>query len=110
MLQKKAGGGGDDVRFEPHHEKTYVLVSDLVRRKPGSTATEVGLWLEISDLESSIYVAKTNALMSFVATAILTCVFVFAYAKRWFSHDAAYLNRLIKYWVKYLRAPIQAAT
>ena len=25
-------------------------------------------------------------------TAKLICVFVFAYAKRWFSHDAAHLN------------------
>ena len=37
---------------EPCHEKTNVLVSDLVRHKPGCTATEDGLWLEISDLES----------------------------------------------------------
>ena len=27
---------------EPHHEKTNVLVSDLVRHKPGCTATEGG--------------------------------------------------------------------
>ena len=38
--------------FEPHHEKTKVLVSDLVRHKPGCTATEDGLRLEILDLES----------------------------------------------------------
>ena len=40
---------------EPCHEKTNVLVSDLVRHKPGCTATEDGLWLEISDLESRSY-------------------------------------------------------
>ena len=33
-------------RFEPRHEKTSVLVSDLVRHKPGYER------LEISDLES----------------------------------------------------------
>ena len=38
-----------------------------------------------------MYVAKTKALISFAVTAKLICVFVFAYAKRWFSHDAAYL-------------------
>ena len=35
-------------------------------------------------------VAKTNALISFAVTAKLICVFVFAYAKSRFSHDAAY--------------------
>ena len=30
-------------------------------------------------------------LISFAVTAKLICVFVFAYAKRWFSHDAAHL-------------------
>ena len=34
------------------HEKSSVLVSDLVRHKPGCTATEDGQRLEISDLES----------------------------------------------------------
>ena len=38
--------------FEPRHEKTNVLVSDLVRHKPGCTATEDGKRLENSDLES----------------------------------------------------------
>ena len=48
--------------------------------------------LEISDLESNTtYVAKTKALISFAVTAKLICVYVFAYAKRWFSHDAAHL-------------------
>ena len=37
---------------EPRHEKTNVLVSDLVRHKPGCTATEAGKRLEISDLQS----------------------------------------------------------
>ena len=37
---------------EPRHEKTNILVSDLVRHKPGCTAAEDGYRLEISDLES----------------------------------------------------------
>ena len=36
-----------------------------------------------------MYVAKTKALISFEVTEKLICVFVFAYAKRWFSHDVA---------------------
>ena len=34
--------------------------------------------------------AKTKALISFAVTAKLICVFVFAYAKIRFSHDAAH--------------------
>ena len=34
-------------------------------------------------------VAKTKAPISFAVTAKLIYVFVFAYAKCWFSHDAA---------------------
>ena len=30
-------------------------------------------------------------LISFTVTAKLICIFVFAYAKRWFSHDVAHL-------------------
>ena len=36
-------------------------------------------------------VAKTKALTSFAVTAKLVCVFVFAYAKCCFSHDAAHV-------------------
>ena len=32
------------------------------------------------------------ALISFAVTAKLICVFDFAYAKCWFSHDAAHIN------------------
>ena len=39
----------------------------------------------------TICVAKTKALISFVVTAKLICVFVFAYAKSWFSHVAAHI-------------------
>ena len=80
--------------YEQRHEQTNVLVSDLVRHKLGCTATEDGLGLEISDL-CTIYVAKTKALISFAITAKLICVFVFAYAKCWFSHDAAHMIRIL---------------
>ena len=36
-------------------------------------------------------VAKTKALISFAVTAKLICVFVFAYADCWFSHEVAHL-------------------
>ena len=39
-----------------------------------------------------MYVAKTKALISFAVTAKLICVFVFAYVKYWFSHDAAQMS------------------
>ena len=41
--------------------------------------------------DCTIYIAKTKALISCAVTAQLICVFVFAYAKRRFSHDAAHL-------------------
>ena len=37
-----AAKGGFCKEFEPRHEKTNVLVSDLVRHKPGCTATKDG--------------------------------------------------------------------
>ena len=36
--------------------------------------------------------AKTKALISCAVTAQLICVFVFAYANRWFSHAQAHMN------------------
>ena len=36
-------------------------------------------------------VEKTKALISFAVTAKLTCVFVFAYVKNWFSHNEAHI-------------------
>ena len=36
-----------------------------------------------------MYVAKTKALISLAVTAKLICIFVFAYAKKRFSHDTA---------------------
>ena len=42
-----------------------------------------------------IYVAKTKALISFAVTVKLICVFVFAYAKCRFSHNAAHIISLV---------------
>ena len=39
--------------------------------------------------DCTIRVAKTKTLISFAVTAMLICVFVFAYAKSRFSHDEA---------------------
>ena len=41
------------------------------------------------DCTICVHVAKTKALISFAVTANLICVFVFAYAKSWFSHNEA---------------------
>ena len=40
----------------------------------------------------TICVAKTKALISFAVNAKLICVFVFAYADCWFSHEAAQMS------------------
>ena len=40
----------------------------------------------------TIRVAKTKALISFAVSAKLICVFVFAYADCWFSHEAAHMT------------------
>ena len=40
-------------------------------------------------------------LISFAVTAKLICIFVFAYAKSWFSHDAAHFSvavNVTKFW------------
>ena len=37
-----------------------------------------------------MYVGKIKALISFAVPAKLICVFVLAYAKRWFSYDGAH--------------------
>ena len=42
--------------------------------------------------DRTIYVAKTKSLISFEVTVKLICVFVFAYAKCLFSHDAAHFK------------------
>ena len=42
-------------------------------------------------MDCIIRIAKTKALISFAVTAKEICVFVFAYAKSRFSHDAAHV-------------------
>ena len=39
---------------------------------------------------------KTKALIGYVVTAKLICVFVFAYAKNLFSHDEAHMSRIMR--------------
>ena len=52
-----------------------------------------GLKFRIKEvMDCTIRIAKTKALISFAVTAKLICVFVFAYAKSRFSHDAAQLT------------------
>ena len=64
--------------------------------------TQTGLyshrrWLEACNFvfrklrDCTIRVAKTKTLISFAVTAKLICVFVFAYAKKRFSHDEAHI-------------------
>ena len=43
----------------------------------------------------TIHVAKTKALISFADTAKLICVFVFAFAKCWFSNAAAHITSAV---------------
>ena len=53
-----------------------------------------GLIFRVYVVEGFYYLAKTKALISFVVTAKLICVFVFAYAKIRFPHDAAHICSL----------------
>ena len=56
---------------------------------------EGGWKLEISDLRRTGIVlskAKTKLLISCAFTAQLICVFVFVYAKIWFSHDEPFIK------------------
>ena len=48
-------------------------------------------WIWKVEVLYYIRVAKTKALTSFTVIAKLICVFVFAYADCWFSHEAAHL-------------------
>ena len=46
----------------------------------------------MKQMDCTIYVAKTKALISFAVTVKLICVFVFAYAKIQFSHNEAHMK------------------
>ena len=63
-------------------------VPDQVPHKPSCTAIEDSSRLEISEFGSRGMV-KTKALISCTVNVPLICIFVFAYAKRWFSRDVA---------------------
>ena len=60
-------------------------------------------WLEACNFgfrkkrNCTIRMAKTKELISFAVTAKLICVFVFAYAKSRFSHDAAQMNTCMSF-------------
>ena len=84
--------------YEPRCEKT-----GLRGFRPGPTQTRLyshRRWLEARNFgfrlkrDCTIRIAKTKALISFAVTAKLICVFVFAYAKIRFSHDAAHIATL----------------
>ena len=75
--------------------KSVFGVSDQVRHKPGCTATEDGLRLEISDLGKIgivLSLQQKKALISFTVTVQMICAFVFAHAKNRLSHDAAHIK------------------
>ena len=46
-------------------------------------------------MNRTIRIAKTKAVISFAVTAKLICIFVFAYADCWFSHNAAHLTHFV---------------
>ena len=73
--------------------------------RPGLTQTRMysyWRWLEAGNFifrkqrNCTSCVAKTKTLISFAVTAKVICVFVFAYAKRWFSHVLAHMNRIMR--------------
>ena len=83
-----------ELKYEPRHEKTNVLVSHTSNTNQAlqlhKMARGLKFWIR-KYRNCTIYVAKTKALISFAVTAKLICVFVFAYTKCLFSHDAAHI-------------------
>ena len=72
--------------YETRCEKTNGVVSKQVQHEPSCAATQ-----DRKYKNCTIPVAKTKALISCAVTAQLICAFIFAYAKCWFSHDAAHM-------------------
>ena len=73
--------------------KPVVRVSDYLQHKRGCITIEDGYRLDIFKvMDFTIYEVKTKALISCTVTAQLICAFVFAYARRRFSCDAAYIG------------------
>ena len=78
------------MKYEPSQEKTNNF---CFRTDPTQTVLyKHRRWLEARNFgfkkerNCTSCVAKTKALISFAVTAKLICVFVFTYAKCWFSH------------------------
>ena len=89
----------EDFNFKEGSIRSYI-------RGFRSGPTQTGLyshrrWLEALNFgfrkqrDCTIRVAKTKALISFVDTAKLICVFVFAYAKSQFSHNEAHMSLVV---------------
>ena len=56
------------------------------------------LKFRVEKVEGSYYLCSENkGADQFAVAAKLICVFVFAYAKRWFSYDAAHIMMFKKY-------------
>ena len=69
--------------------KPVFRVSDQVRHKPSSTATEDGQRLEILEVDGSYYLCSKNKGQTSCMVTQLVCSSVFAYAEIRFSHDMA---------------------
>ena len=81
----------DDVRgdfLRPPNGTTPAAVIAVFDRS-GCTATGESYRGVKKDRDCTIHVEKTNALISFAATAKLICAFVFVYADCWFSRATA---------------------
>ena len=78
---------------EPRHEKTNNVVSKQVRHiRVEQALKKTRGWKFRGRNPCTIRVAKIKALISFAVTAKLICVFGFAYADRWFSHEVAQMK------------------
>ena len=89
---KRLKANGASLLSDFHRTSPNMALLRLCRIENKSTETEncyKSLNRELRWLRNSVYVANTNALISFAVTAKLICVFVLAYAKCWFSHEAA---------------------
>ena len=75
--------------FELQHEKTNIVFLTNPAVQPQKTARGLKFWIwKVKELYYTL--AKTKALINFVVTAKLICVFVSAYSNL-FSHDEAQL-------------------
>ena len=73
---------------------SYITIHfTLIITRFGLLNTEIGLDPNNSVIKRlwCIHIAKIKVLISCAFTAQLICVFIFAYAKSWFSHDEAHI-------------------